>query len=178
MHLKLLVCNVLPWALAGRLLAPLLGTFCALVEGSHRLIRTTDLQLVPVRLIVAALLVGTLYCGGLALVSTNASQPANLEVLTLSLVHVVPGALAAQNVLDFLLLQVLALVVALVDDEVVRAGEALEAVLAYVLLDCGVPWRHAADAQHVAAGWADCGGWLVRYSLRLWFEARDEWVEG
>jgi hypothetical protein len=107
-----------------------------------------------------------------------ANQPASLEKPTLGLVHVVPGALAAQNVLDFLLLQVLALVVALVDDEVVRAGEALEAVLAYVLLDCGVSWRYAADAQHVAAGWADCDGWLVRYSLRLWFEARDEWVEG
>jgi hypothetical protein len=178
MLLKLLVCNVLPWALAGRLLAPLLGTFCALIEGGHGLIRTTDLQLVPVRLIVAALLVGTLDCGGLALLSWNASQPASqpasLEKLTLSLVHVVPGALAAQNVLDFLLLQVLALVVALVDDEVVRAGEAFEAVLAYVLLDCRVSWRYAADAQHVAAGWADCDGWLVRY--RLWFEARDEWV--
>lgn len=110
--------------------------------------------------------------------STNASQQTGLEKLTLSLIYVVPGALAAQNVLDFLLFQVLALVVALVDDKVVRAGEALEAVLAYVLLDRRVPWRHAADAQHIAAGWADCDGWLVRYSLRLWFEARDEWVEG
>ena len=62
MLLKLLVCNVLPWGPAGRLLAPLLRTFCALVEGGHGLVRTTDLQLVPVRLIVAALLVGTLDC--------------------------------------------------------------------------------------------------------------------
>ena len=88
-----------------------------------------------------------------------------LEKPTLGLVHVIPGALATQDVFDFLLLQVLALVVALVDDEVVRAGEALEAILAYVLLDCRVPWRHAADAQHVAAGRADCDGLLVRYRL-------------
>lgn len=62
MLLKLLVCNVLPWGPAGRLLAPLLPAFCALVKGGHGLIRTTDLQLVPVRLVVAALLVGTLDC--------------------------------------------------------------------------------------------------------------------
>jgi hypothetical protein len=40
---------------------------------------------------------------------------------TFRLIHIIPRALAAQNVLDLLLLQVLALVVALVDDEVVRA---------------------------------------------------------
>jgi hypothetical protein len=77
---------------------------------------------------------------------------------TLRLVDIVPCAFPAQNVLDLLLLHVLALKVALVDDEVVGAGQALEAVLADRVFGRGVAGGHFGDAQHVAAGWADWGG--------------------
>jgi hypothetical protein len=75
---------------------------------------------------------------------------------TLRLVHVVPCALSSQDIFDFLLLHVLALEVALVDYEVVRAGEAFEAVLADVVFGGRIARRDFGDAQHVAACWADC----------------------
>jgi hypothetical protein len=75
--------------------------------------------------------------------------------LTLRLVHIVPCALAAQNIFDFLLLHVLSLKVALVDYEVVRAGEAFEAILANIFLGCWIAGWYFGDAQHIAACWTD-----------------------
>ena len=91
--------------------------------------------------------------------------PNKTQQRTFRLVNIVPRALPAQNVLDFLLLQVLALVVALVDDELVGAGQAFEAVLADVLLDCGIAGGYATDAQHVAACWADWVGVSGMYGV-------------
>lgn len=72
------------------------------------------------------------------------------------LVDILPRILAAQNILDFLLLHILALKVALVDDEVVRAGQAFEAVLADVFFGGWVAGWDFGDAEHVAAVGADC----------------------
>jgi hypothetical protein len=76
---------------------------------------------------------------------------------TQRLVHIVPCALAAQNIFDFLLLHVLSLKVALVDDEMVGAGETLEAVLANIFLGSRIAGWYFGDAQHVAARWTDYG---------------------
>jgi hypothetical protein len=74
---------------------------------------------------------------------------------TLSLVDIIPCAFASQNILDFLLLHILALKVALVDDEMIRAGEAFEAVLANIFLSRRIARWDFGDAQHIAACWAD-----------------------
>ena len=74
---------------------------------------------------------------------------------TFGLVDIIPRALSSQDIFDFLLLHILAFVVALVDDKVVGAGEALEAVLADKVLGGRVTGRDSRDAQHVAACWAD-----------------------
>ena len=70
---------------------------------------------------------------------------------TFCLVYVIPGTLSTQNVFDFLLLQILALVVALIDHELIWASQALEAVLADVGLGSWIAGCDARDAQHVAA---------------------------
>ena len=70
---------------------------------------------------------------------------------TLRLIDIIPRALAAQDVFDFLLLQILALVVALIDHELIWASQALEAVLADVGLGSWIAGCDARDAQHVAA---------------------------
>lgn len=75
--------------------------------------------------------------------------------LHLSLVDIVPGALAAEDILNFLLLQVFTLVVAFGDDKVVRAGKTFKTILADVGLGGGVAGRHGRDAQHIAACRAD-----------------------
>lgn len=134
------------------LFAPLFGAFCALVESSHRLVSTTNLQLVPVCFVVSTLVVGTLH---------------------LSLVDIVPCALSTQDVLDFLLLHVLALVVALVDDELVRTGETFEAVLTDVIFRCGITGRDSGNAQHVAA----CGA-EEQHGGTIEAEVRSDWLAG
>jgi hypothetical protein len=91
---------------------------------------------------------------------------------TFGLVHVLPSIFPAQDILDLLLLEHLALVVALVDDILVRTGHTLEAVLAFVLLGGGVAGRDFGDAQHVAAGGADCWTVSVQVSITAgWIEA-------
>lgn len=46
----------------GTLLAPLLRALCTLIKRRHRLIRTANLQLIPIRLIIPTLLIRTLHC--------------------------------------------------------------------------------------------------------------------
>ena len=74
---------------------------------------------------------------------------------TFRFIHIIPGTLSSQNIFNFLLLHVLALVVALVDDKVVGAGQAFEAVLADKIFGRRVAGWYCGDAQHVAACWAD-----------------------
>lgn len=116
------------------LFSPFLGTLCTLVKRRHRLIRTPNLQLIPIRLIIPTLFI-------------RALDPRAIDI--------VPGTLATQNVLDLLLLEVLALVVALADDEVVGAGQAFEPVLALVGGGGWVAGGNGGDAQHVGAGGAE-----------------------
>jgi hypothetical protein len=137
-----------------------------LIECRHGLISATNLQLIPICLVIPALLIWTLYW---SLVSSHCDS--NLfgntpfcrffigacEVKhTLRLVYIIPRAFASQDVFDFLLLHVLALKVALVDNKVVRAGEAFKAVLANIIFGGRIAWWDFGDAQHVAACWADC----------------------
>lgn len=132
------------------LLSPLFGALGTLIESRHGLVGTANLQLVPVGLVVSALFVWTLHFG---------------------LVDIIPRALSSQDIFDFLLLHILAFVVALVDDKVVGAGEALEAVLADKVLGGRVTGRDSRDAQHVAACWAEeqhggpCGCGCYMYKI-------------
>jgi len=82
-----------------------------------------------------------------------------IGTLDLGLVDIVPSALAAEDILDLFLLQILALVVTLGDDEVVGAGEAFKAILADIGLSGGVAGGHGGDAQHVAACRAEEQHW-------------------
>ncbi len=76
---------------------------------------------------------------------------------TFRLVYVIPCALATHDVFDLLLLQILSLVVALVDNEVIGAGKAFETVLADRVFGCRITGRYFGDAKHIAACWANYG---------------------
>lgn len=76
---------------------------------------------------------------------------------TFCLVYVIPGTLSTQDVFDFLLLQILALVVTFVDYKVVGTSKAFETVLADRVFGCRVTGGYFGHAKHVAACWADYG---------------------
>ena len=102
---------------------------------------------------VPALFVWTL---NYALSAAASTRHAECFGRTFGLVDVCPGVLSSDDILDFLLLEIFALEVAFVDDEVVGAREAHETVLSDKVLSRRVAGRDLGDAQHVAACWADC----------------------
>src|SRR5262245_41326803 len=86
---------------------------------------------------------------------TPGASSSSLLNTTFCLVHFVPGALSAEDVLDLFLGHRLALIVLLVEDVLIRAGEALEAIETDGQFGRGVADGDLGDAQHVAARGAD-----------------------
>lgn len=88
--------------------------------------------------------------------SCDSEKPGYRGTYLLS-VYVIPGTLSTQNVFDFLLLQILALVVTFVNYKVVGTSKAFETVLADRVFGCRVTGGYFGHAKHVAACWADYG---------------------
>lgn len=102
-----------PWTMSirrnGSSFTPAVPAFGAFVEGAHRLIRTSDLELEKV---------------------SPAPTTLDLGTLCIRRVDIVPAALAAQNIVDLLLLHQFAVVQSALNGVLVRARPAFKAELA------------------------------------------------